>query len=69
MFPFGFTFSAACHPASGFRTSCFCLGTSQAPFPESVSASPPSDEAPGAPGHLLPGAQGPERGPTLQGEW
>lgn len=54
--------------AVGVSTSCLYLGTSQAPFPDRVAASPRSDEAPGAAGPLLPGAQGSGAGPVLQGE-
>ncbi|XP_032944869.1 putative cleavage and polyadenylation specificity factor subunit 4-like protein isoform X3 [Rhinolophus ferrumequinum] len=52
--------------ATEFSTSCFCLGTSQALFPNGVPAFPPSDEAPGAAGLLLPGAQGAGTWPLLQ---
>ena len=54
--------------ATGVSTSSLYLGTSQAPSPNRLAASLCPDEAPGAAGPLLPGAQGAGAGPVLQGE-
>lgn len=63
-----FPLPAASQLATEFSTSCFRLETSQAPSPNGMPASPLSDEAPGAAGHLLPGAQGAGTWPLLQGK-